>query len=111
MHLATKRITNIDRIDTEIGSVTFVVPETVHDELLKLCNDPGKKTDAEATIKHVSNFETIPIHGRFADDELLEHAKIHHSIIGTMDKELKRRIKEAGGSVMSFWNDKIVLES
>ncbi|RNJ77377.1 MAG: twitching motility protein PilT [Nitrosopumilus sp. H13] len=111
IHLATRRITNIDGIEMEIGPVTFVVPEVVRNELARLCDDPLKKNDAEATIKHVSGLETVPMNGRFADDGLLEHARMHHSIIGTMDRELKRQVKEAGGSVMSFWNDRIVLES
>ena len=32
-------------------------------------------------------------------------------MIGTMDKALKKQIKEAGGSVISLSNDKVILES
>lgn len=35
----------------------------------------------------------------------------NHGIVATIDVELKRRIKENGGSILSVSNDKIVLES
>jgi hypothetical protein len=37
--------------------------------------------------------------------------KKHGGIIGTMDKELKQKVKNVGGSIMSYSNDRIVLES
>ena len=35
----------------------------------------------------------------------------NRSIIGTMDKGLKNKIKKLGSSILSIHNDKIVLES
>jgi hypothetical protein len=61
IHLSTRKIKNIDSVNTEIGQIQFVVPSVV--------------------------------------------------IIATIDNELKNKIKKLGGSVMSFSNDKIVLES
>ena len=43
IHLATKRIKNIDNIDVEIGLISFVVPKVVQDELFNLKNDSKKK--------------------------------------------------------------------
>jgi len=111
INLATRRIKNIDTLDMEIGSISFVVPEVVKTELLKLQNMPEKKSDIEKTLNFIKNFKTIPLSGSFADKELLEFTKSHKSIIGTMDKELKKQVKHAGGTILSFSNDKIVLES
>jgi rRNA-processing protein FCF1 len=111
IHLATKRIKNINNIDVEIGSISFVVPEVVKNELSKLQDNPQKKQDATATLNFINFFKTIPISGDFADKELLNYLKTTSSIIGTMDKALKKQIKQAGGSVISFSNDKIILES
>lgn len=111
IHLATKRIKNIDYLDVEIGSISFVVPEVVLTELKKLQKFPEKKQNITITQNFIKNLKIISINGTFADKELLEYVKNNHSIIGTMDKELKKQIKEAGGSIMSFSNDKIVLES
>ena len=63
------------------------------------------------TLNFIKNLKIIPINGNFADKELLAHVKNNRSIIGTMDKELKKQIKRAGGSIISLSNDKIVLES
>jgi len=111
IHLATKRIKNIDNLDVEIGQVTFVVPQVVQTELSELIKNPQKNQTANATRDFIKNFKVIPISGSFADKELINYVKKNHAIIGTMDKELKRQIKENGGSIMSFSNDKIVLES
>lgn len=111
IHLATKRIKNIDNIDVEIGHVTFVVPQVVQNELSKLIKNPQKSQTALITRDFIKNFKIISISGNFADKELIDYVKKNRAIIGTIDKELKKQIKEHGGSIMSFSNDKIVLES
>ena len=111
INLATRRIKNIDNLDVEIGTISFVVPEVVKTELMKLQMIPEKKHDIEKTLDFIKNFKKIPLSGSFADKELLEYTKSNKSIIGTMDKELKKQIKQTGGSILSFSNDKIILES
>ncbi|MGH1566427.1 MAG: PIN domain-containing protein [Nitrosopumilus sp.] len=111
IHLAIKRIKNIDNIDVEIGPISFVVPEVVKNELYKLGNIPEKKQDIIATLNFIKNLKTIPICGTFADKELLNYVKTNRSIVGTMDKALKKQIKLAGSSIISFSQDKIILES
>ena len=111
IHLATKRIKNIDNIDIEIGPISFVVPKVVKDELFNLKNDINKKQEILATLDFIKKFKTIPINGKYADKELTNYIKKNGGIVGTMDKVLKKEIKENGGSVISFSTDKIVLES
>ncbi|WP_428325054.1 PIN domain-containing protein [Nitrosopumilus sp.] len=111
INLATRRIKNIDNLDVEIGAISFVVPDVVKTELSKLLKIPEKKHDIEKTLDFIKNFKTIQLSGSFADKELLEFAKSNKSIIGTMDKELKKQIKSVGSTILSFSNDKIILES
>jgi rRNA-processing protein FCF1 len=111
IHLATKRIKNIDSIDTEIGSISYIVPEVVKNELINLKENDQKKQDILITLDFIKNFRIIPIHGKYADKELIDYVKKNRGIIGTMDKELKNQIKQNGGSVISFANDKMILES
>jgi len=111
INLATRRIKNIDNVDVEIGFISFIVPEVTKTELLKLQMNPEKKYDVEKTLDFIKNFKKIPLSGSFADKELLEYTQSKKCIVGTMDKELKKKIKQAGGSVLSFSNDKIILES
>ncbi len=111
IHLATRRIKNIDSLDVEIGQITFVVPQVVKNELFELAKNPEKNQDIQTTLNYIKNLKTIPILGTFADKELLDYVSNNKVIIATMDKELKKQIKNHGSSIMSFSNDRIVLES
>ena len=109
--MATRRIKNIDRLDVEIGQITFVVPKVVLNELSSLTKNPKKKRDIEFTLDYIQKLKKIPIEGTFADKELLAYVLNNNGIVATMDKELKKQIKQGGGHVMSFSNDNVVLES
>ena len=111
IHLATKRIKNIDNLDVEIGQITFVVPQVVKNELSALTSNSKKKQDILSTLNYIKNFKIVPIFGSFADKELLDYVIHNRVIVATMDKELKKHIKQLGSSIMSFSNDKIILES
>ena len=111
IHLATRRIKNIDNLDVEIGSISFVVPEVVKNELVKLQNIPEKNQEITTTLNFIKNFKTISIKGNYADQELINHVKNNRTIVATMDRELKNKIKQLGSSILSIHNDKIILES
>ncbi len=111
IHLATRRIKNIDNLDVELGKITFVIPQVVKNELSELAKNPKKTQDIQSTLNYIKNFKTIPILGTFADKELIDYVSNNKVIVATMDKELKKQIKNLGSSIMSFSNDKIVLES
>ncbi len=111
IHLATRRIKNIDNLDVEIGQITFVVPQVVKNELSELLKIPRKTQNIQSTLNYIKNFKIIPILGTFADKELLDYVSKNKAIVATMDKELKRQIKNLGSSIMSLSNDRIVLES
>jgi len=58
----------------------------------------------------VKDFKNIKISGRSVDDALVLHVKKNGGIIATIDIELKKRIREYGGSILSVANDRIILE-
>ena len=111
IHLATRRIKNIDNLDMEIGSISFIVPEVVKNELIKLQQISEKNQEITMTLNFIKKFEIISINGTYADQELINYVKNNRSMIGTMDRELKNKIKKLGSSILSIHNDKIVLES
>ena len=111
IHLATRRIKNIDNLDMEIGSISFIVPEVVKNELVKLQQIPEKAEQITTTLNFIKNFKIIPITGNYADQELINHVKNTQSIIATMDRKLKHKIKQLGSSILSIHNNKIILES
>jgi rRNA-processing protein FCF1 len=111
IHLSTRKIKNLDSVNTEIGQIQFVVPSVVLNELRKLSKTQKKKQDAITTLEFARNLKTTQMSGKFADQAIIDYVRNHGGITATMDKELKNKIKSLGGSVMSFSNDKIVLES
>ena len=111
IHLSTRKIKNLDSVNTEIGQIQFVVPSVVLNELEKLSKTQDKKQDAITTLEFAQNLKTIQMSGKFADQAIIEHVRKHGGITATMDKELKNKIKSLNGSIISFSNDKIVLES
>ena len=113
IHLATRKIKNIDSVDTEIGQIQFVVPAVVWNELVQISinrNRSSKIQDALKTLKFARSLKNIPMSGTYADAAIVKHVKGYGGIVGTMDRELKSKIKYAGGSIVSFSNNKIVLE-
>ena len=111
IHLATRKIKNIDSVNTEIGQIQFVVPSAVLNELKKLSKSQNKKQDAITTLEFARSLKTTEMSGKFADQAIIERVRKRGGIIATIDNELKNKIKKLGGSVMSFSSDKIVLES
>jgi hypothetical protein len=111
IHLATHRIKNINSIETEIGTLSFIVPKIVKKELEHLGGDPDKKLISEQTLDFIKNFKTNDIDGNNADVAILDFIKENRSIVATMDRELKTKIKQSGSSILSIHNDKIILEN
>ena len=110
IHLATKRIRNIENFQIDLGDLKWLVPTVVEDELIKLKNNLKKKDDIEKTLNYIKNLEKIQIPGEFADKEILKFIKNYRTFVGTMDKELKNQIKRNGSSVISFSKDYLILE-
>ncbi len=110
IHMATRQVRNIDRIGEEIGQLTFAVPQVVLDELGRLSGSRSKRSDALQAAKFAGSLKTLNISGRSADDALAEYATGRRIMVATMDKNLKRRLRALGCSIVSFSNDNIVLE-
>ena len=111
IHLATKRIKNLDKIICDIGSIQFLVPNVAYHELKKLQTNLNKQNDIKITLEYIKKFERIQIDGTYADKEIVKYVKNNHSFIGTMDKELKKKVKALGSSIISFQNNNLILES
>ena len=75
IHIANTRIKNISKIETEIGSLSYIVPSVVLQELENLVNDPNKGIRAKTTLDYIKNFKKIDISGNFADNAILDYIK------------------------------------
>lgn len=110
IHFANNRIKNIDGLENDIGSITFVMPDIVLHELQGLLHDDAKKSTIQNTLELTQKFKIVKLAGKNADDALVEHVRKHGGTVATMDKILKQKIKDNGGNVISFANNRIVLE-
>lgn len=110
IQIATKRIKNFSNLELEIGSLSFVVPQIVLEELEKLKKDPKKETKVIHTLEFIKKLPIIKISGINADNALINYVKSNQGLIATLDKELKKKIKKFNGTVISLANDRIILE-
>ena len=111
IHLATKRIKNLDSIELDMGSLTFLVPTVVYSELEQLQNSTTKKGDIQKTLDYIKKFRRISIDGIYADREILDFVKYKKCFVATMDKDLKKKIKASGSNIISLHNNNLILES
>ena len=108
IHLYSARIHNIDSLDSEIGEISFVIPRVVLDELGHLAES---NPDAARTLRSVSRHPSVDLPGgAYADAAIVAHVRRHGGIIATMDKKLKRAVRDAGGSIISISRDSVMLE-
>ena len=75
IHLATKKIKNLDSINVEIGEFQYVIPLVVLNELDRLSKIPDKEQDIRKTLEFVRTLKTVPISGKVADYAITEHVK------------------------------------
>ena len=97
----------------EIGEVSFVVPDIVLDELDRILQrGDARSGDARRTMQFAGRLRTVAMGAdtATADDAILSHVAAHGGIVATMDKELKKKLRERACSIMSFSNDRIILE-
>lgn len=111
IHIANNRIKNLSTLDTDIGSVQFLVPDVVVSELKNLAKQEEKNKEVITTLQYIRNFTKIDLGGSFADDSILSYVRNNGGVIATIDKNLKYTIKTFGGSVISIANNRIVLEA
>ena len=110
IHIANTRIKNISSIDVEIGNLEYHVPTVVLSEIQNLTHNEKKDKKSISTLEFIKKFKTIELSGNYADKAISEYVKNNGGIVATMDKELKNKIKEYGGSIISISNDSIILE-
>ena len=110
--LATRRIKNLDESITEIGQYEFVIPKSVMLELEHLINNPKKSRQATSALTLAKQFSIDSSIIRIpADYSIINYIKKYGGIVATLDRDLKNNVRAAGGSIMSLYNDRIILEN
>jgi len=111
MQLTSQKIKNISQFEIEIGNIQFVIPEAVINELENLSTNSKKNQNVLATLNYIQNFKKISIKGKDVDNAIIEFVRKNGGFVATLDKDLKKQIKNFGGSVISLSNNRIILET
>lgn len=110
MRMASGRIRNMDDVRFEVGPLEWVVPAVVMAELERLAGTTSKGHDAAKAIRMAEGMRRMEMPGRYADRSILDHVMAKGGYVATVDGDLKRAVKSAGGRVVSLHDDCVVLE-
>jgi rRNA-processing protein FCF1 len=101
MHLSDPSV-RIESLWEALGKVQLCVPDAVRAELEKISRSRTKRGRiAKFALEYASSLPSYPGQGK-ADDILAEAAASGEVAVATMDHELIRRIRSAGGTVITF---------
>jgi len=94
--LVSAPIQRIDKVETELGKLNFLVPDIVIDELKHLEQTSGpKKSMIAKTAIEISSSKTKIVRvakSRHADDAIVNYAIKHNCAAATIDRNLKKRL-------------------
>lgn len=111
IRLSAGPIHNIDSACAEIGDISFAVPRSVVSELESMLSRRQKRAAAEAALKLARPMRLLDeIKSTPADDAIVEHVRRRGGTVATLDKQLRSRVKRAGGNVVTLWQDRMVLD-
>ena len=104
--MASGRIRNVD--DFEIYNISYLVPGAVMRELERLAASQAKGHDARKALEMAATMRHVIPDGDYADDIILHHIKKDGGTVATTDVRLKRRIRAAGGDIITLHDDCMV---
>lgn len=101
VYAAKKRFDLFGKIKEKFPSAEIVVPNLVIGELEKLSKEAKKGSNKRAAklalqILQFSKVKIVGLGGGHTDEEIARWAKEHRAIVGTHDKEFKKKLRQAG---------------
>lgn len=104
----------MEKIESEVGRLSFLIPDIVIEELKKLVVRTGPKRSLIAKtaieISH-SKFRIVELPKyRQVDDSILEFAKASKCAVGTLDKNLKNKLRKHNILVISLSNNRLMID-
>jgi rRNA-processing protein FCF1 len=113
MVLVTKPIKQLDKVESALGKLTFVVPDIVIDELSNLENKAGpKRALAAKTALEIATtkFEIIKSkRSQHVDDAIIDYAIDKQCAVATIDTDLRRRLVSNNVLVLTLSKNRLVI--
>jgi len=115
MALVSKPIKQIERVESHLGRLDFVVPDIVERELERLVVNAGPKRSnlAKAALELTkSKFRTVTLEkARHVDESLIDYAVENRTAVATIDTNLRRRLIANDVLVLTLSRDRLIIAS
>jgi len=114
MVLVSTPVKRMEKIESEVGRLSYLIPDIVIEELKKLEVRAGPKRSqiakAAIEISH-SKFRIVELPKyRHVDDAILEFAKASKCAVATLDKNLKNKLRKHNILVISLSNNRLLID-
>jgi rRNA-processing protein FCF1 len=113
MVMVSKPIKQLEKIESQLGRLDFLVPDAVEGELEKLSENAGPKRSrlAKAALKVArANFRRVLVSpAKYVDDSIIQYAIENKCAVATLDTNLRRRLIAIEVLVLSLSKDSLVI--
>lgn len=113
MVLVSKPIKRIEKIESQLGRLDFLVPDIVESELERLAKSAGPERSRLAiTALELgrAKFNTVAVaHAKHVDDSIIEYAMAQKCAVATIDTTLRRRLIANQVLVLSLSKDNLII--
>ena len=113
MVLVSKPIKRVEKIESQLGRLEFLIPDIVESELLRLAKNAGPKRSRLAkTALELgrARFTTVAVpRSMHVDDSIIEYAIAQKCAVATIDTILRRRLIANQVLVLSLSKDNLII--
>lgn len=111
--LVSKPIKRVEKIESQLGRLEFLVPDIVEGELERLAKTAGPKRSRLAkTALELgrAKFTTVAVApAKHVDDSIIEYAITQRCAVATIDTDLRRRLISTQVLVLSLSKDNLII--
>ena len=113
MVLVSKPIKRVEKIESQLGRLEFLVPDIVEGELERVAKKAGPKRSrlAKTALELArAKFTTVAVApAKHVDDSIIEYAITQKCAVATIDTDLRRRLIANQVLVLSLSKDNLII--
>jgi uncharacterized protein len=113
MVLVSKPIKRVEKIESELGRLEFLVPDIVEGELERLAKNAGPKRSRLAKtaleLGRAKFTTVVAAAAKHVDDSIIEYAITQKCAVATIDTNLRRRLISNQVLVLSLSKDNLII--
>jgi rRNA-processing protein FCF1 len=113
MVLVSKPLKRVEKIESQLGKLDFLIPDIVQSELERLSQKAGPKRSllARTALELArTKFPKVHVpHARHVDDSIIDYAITQKCGVATIDTNLRRRLISNQVLVLSLSNDNLII--